>query len=154
VGSDEKAELARAHGCHHVIVYTRENFVERVKEITSGEGVAVVYDSVGKAVFMDSLDCLRPLGMMVTFGNASGPVPAFEPAVLAAKGSLFLTRPSLMTYTVKRTDLLASATELFEVVANGVIKVEIQQTYPLAEAAQAHRDLEARKTTGSTLLLP
>jgi NADPH2:quinone reductase len=154
VGSDEKAELARAHGCHHVIVYTRENFVERVKEITSGEGVAVVYDSVGKAVFMDSLDCLRPLGMMVTFGNASGPVPAFEPAVLAAKGSLFLTRPSLMTYTAKRTDLLASATELFEVVANGVIKVEIQQTYPLAEAAQAHRDLEARKTTGSTLLLP
>jgi NADPH2:quinone reductase len=154
VGSDEKAELARAHGCHHVIVYTRENFVERVKEITAGEGVTVVYDSVGKAVFMDSLDCLRPLGMMVTFGNASGPVPAFEPAVLAAKGSLFLTRPSLMTYTAKRTDLLASATELFEVVASGVIKVEIQQTYPLAEAARAHRDLEARKTTGSTLLLP
>jgi NADPH2:quinone reductase len=154
VGSDEKAELARAHGCQHVIVYSRESVVERVKEITGGEGVAVVYDSVGKAVFMDSLDCLRPMGMMVTFGNASGPVPALEPAVLSAKGSLFLTRPILMTYTAKRADLVASAAELFEVVMAGVVKVEIRRTYPLAEAAQAHRDLEARKTTGSTLLLP
>ncbi len=154
VGNDQKAELARAHGCHHTIVYTRENFVERVQEITHGEGVAVVYDAVGKAVFMDSLDCLRPLGIMVTFGNASGPVPPFEPAVLSAKGSLFLTRPTLMHYTAKRADLAASATELFDVVNSGAVKIEVQQTYPLAETAQAHRDLEARKTTGSSLLLP
>jgi len=154
VGTDAKAALAQAHGCHHTIVYTRENFVERVREITSGAGVAVVYDSVGKAVFMDSLDCLQPLGMMVTFGNASGTVPAFEPGVLAAKGSLFLTRPSLMHYTAKREDLLASAAELFDVVTQGVVAIEVQQSYPLADAAQAQRDLEARKTTGSTLLLP
>jgi NADPH2:quinone reductase len=154
VGNDEKAELARAHGCHHVIVYSRENFVERVREITNGQGVAVVYDSVGKETFIGSLDCLRPLGMMVSFGNASGPVPPFEPGILAAKGSLFMTRPTLMTYTAKREDLVASATELFEVVAIGAVKIEVRQTYPLAETAQAHRDLEARKTTGSTVLLP
>ncbi|KAB2932576.1 MAG: quinone oxidoreductase [Candidatus Contendobacter sp.] len=154
VGSDEKAELARAHGCQHAIVYSRENFVERVREITNGQGVAVVYDSVGKETFMGSLDCLRPLGMMVSFGNASGPVPPFEPGILAAKGSLFLTRPVLMTYTAKRPDLLASAAELFEVVASGAVRIEVRQTYPLAEAAQAHRDLEARRTTGSTVLLP
>jgi NADPH2:quinone reductase len=154
VGSDDKAELARAHGCHHVIVYTRENFVERVRELTEGRGVAVVYDSVGQATFMGSLDCLRPLGMMVSFGNASGPVPPFDPGLLAAKGSLFLTRPTLMTYTAQRADLVTSAAELFEVVARGAVKVEIHQTYPLAEAAQAHRDLEARRTTGSTVLLP
>ncbi|HHW77376.1 MAG TPA: quinone oxidoreductase [Xanthomonadaceae bacterium] len=154
VGSDEKAELARAHGCHHVIVYSRENFVERVREITGGQGVAAVYDSVGQATFMGSLDCLRPLGMMVSFGNASGPVPPFEPGILAAKGSLFLTRPTLMTYTAKRADLLASATELFEAVVDGAVKIEVRQTYPLAETAQAHRDLEARQTTGSTVLLP
>ncbi len=154
VGSDDKAELARAHGCHQVIVYTRENFVERVRELTDGRGVAVVYDSVGQATFMGSLDCLRPLGMMVSFGNASGPVPPFDPGLLAAKGSLFLTRPTLMTYTAQRADLVASAAELFEVVASGAVKVEIHQTYPLAEAAQAHRDLEARRTTGSTVLLP
>lgn len=154
VGSDEKAELARAHGCHHVIVYSRENFVERVREITNGQGVAVVYDSVGKETFMGSLDCLRPLGMMVSFGNASGPAPPFDPGMLAAKGSLFMTRPTLMTYTAKREDLVASATELFEVVAIGAVKIEVRQTYPLAETAQAHRDLEARKTTGSTVLLP
>lgn len=154
VGSDEKAELARAHGCHHVIVYSRENFVERVREITSGQGVAVVYDSVGKETFLGSLDCLRPLGMMVSFGNASGPVPPFEPGILAAKGSLFLTRPTLMTYTAKRPDLLASAAELFAVVASGAVNIEVRQTYPLAEAARAHRDLEARRTTGSTVLLP
>ena len=154
VGSDEKAELARAHGCQHAIVYSRENFVERVREITNGQGVAVVYDSVGKETFMGSLDCLRPLGMMVSFGNASGPVPPFEPGILAAKGSLFLTRPVLMTYTAKRPDLLASAAELFEVVASGAVRIEVRQTYLLAEAAQAHRDLEARRTTGSTVLLP
>lgn len=154
VGNDEKAELARAHGCEHPIVYTRENFVERVKDITQGAGVAVVYDSVGKDTFMASLDCLRPLGMLVNFGNASGPAPAIDPGLLSAKGSLFLTRPTLMTYTAKRADLLASANELFEVVASGVVKVEINQTYPLAEVVQAHRDLEARKTTGSTVLLP
>jgi len=154
VGNDEKAELARAHGCHHAIVYTRENFVERVREITGGQGVAVVYDSVGKDTFTGSLDCLRPLGMMVSFGNASGPVPPFEPGILAAKGSLFLTRSTLMTYTAKRVDLVASAAELFEVVASGVVNIEVRQTYPLAEAARAHRDLEARRTTGSTVLLP
>ena len=154
VGSDDKAELARAHGCHHVIVYSRENFAERVREITGGQGVAVVYDSVGQTTFMGSLDCLRPLGTMVSFGNASGPVPPFEPGILAAKGSLFLTRPSLMHYTAKRADLVASAAELFEVVGNGVVKIEVRQTYPLAETAQAHRDLEARQTTGSTVLLP
>ncbi|HAO32953.1 MAG TPA: quinone oxidoreductase [Candidatus Competibacter sp.] len=154
VGSDEKAELARAHGCHHVIVYSRENFTERVREITGGQGVAAVYDSVGKDTFMGSLDCLRPMGMLVSFGNASGPVPAFEPGILAAKGSLFLTRPTLMSYTAKRADLVASAGELFEVVASGAVKIEVHQSYPLAETAQAHRDLEARKTTGSTVLLP
>ncbi len=154
VGSDEKAELARAHGCHHVIVYSRENFTQRVREITEGQGVAAVYDSVGQATFMNSLDCLRRLGMMVSFGNASGPVPPFDPGILAAKGSLFLTRPSLMAYTAERADLLASAADLFEVAASGTVKIEVHQTYPLAETAQAHRDLEARKTTGSTVLLP
>ena len=154
VGNDEKAELARAHGCHHVIVYNRENFTERVREITGGQGVAAVYDSVGKDTFMGSLDCLRPLGMMVSFGNASGPVPPFEPGILAAKGSLFFTRPTLMTYTAERADLLASAAELFEVVSSGAVRIEVHQTYPLAETARAHRDLEARKTTGSTVLLP
>ena len=154
VGNDAKAELARAHGCHHVIVYTRENFVERVRELTHGQGVAVVYDSVGQATFMGSLDCLRPLGMMVSFGNASGPVQSFDPGLLAAKGSLFLTRPTLMTYTAQPADLAASAAELFQVVASGAVRIEVRQTYPLAEAAQAHRDLEARNTTGSTVLLP
>ena len=154
VGSEEKAELARAHGCHHTILYNRENFVERVREITGGQGVVVVYDSVGKDTFMGSLDCLRPLGMMVSFGNASGPVPPFEPAILAAKGSLFFTRPTLMTYTAQRADLLASAAELFEVVSSGAVRIEVRQTYPLAETAHAHRDLEARQTTGSTVLLP
>ena len=154
VGSEEKAELARAHGCHYTILYNRENVAERVRELTDGQGVAVVYDSVGKDTFMGSLDSLRPMGMMVSFGHASGPVPAFEPAILAAKGSLFLTRPTLMTYTAKRSDLLASAAELFTVVASGAVQIEVRQTYSLAETAQAHRDLEARKTTGSTVLLP
>ncbi len=154
VGSDEKAALAQAHGCAHPIVYTQENFVERVKAITGGEGVAVVYDGVGKDTFMPSLDCLRPLGMIVNYGNASGPAPALEPILLAAKGSLFLTRPTLMAYTAKRHDLLTSAKELFEVVESGIVKIEIHQTWPLAEAAEAHRAMEGRKTTGSSLLLP
>ena len=152
VGSDAKAELAAAHGCDHPIVYTRENFVERVKSITDGAGVPVVYDSVGKDTFMNSLDCLRPLGTMVLFGASSGPVEPFDPALLAPKGSLFLTRPTLMTYTAKRDDLLAAAKELFQVVASGAVKLEINQRFPLENAAEAHRALEARKTTGSTIL--
>ena len=152
VGSDEKAELAAAHGCDHPIVYTRENLVERVKSITDGEGVPVVYDSVGKDTFMQSLDCLRPLGTMVIFGQSSGPVPPLEVGLLAAKGSLFLTRPTLMTYTAKREDLVASADELFHVVETGAVKLEINQRFPLREAAAAHRALEARQTTGSTIL--
>jgi len=154
VGSPEKAELARAHGCHHPIRYDREDFAARVREITDDRGVDVVYDSVGQATFEKSLDCLRSLGMMVTFGQSSGPVPAFEIGNLAAKGSLFMTRPTLMTYTAARDDLLAHARDLFNVVTSKAVKIEVNQTYPLAEAARAHRDLEARKTTGSTILLP
>ena len=152
VGSDEKAELAAAHGCDHPIVYTRENFVERVKAITGGEGVPVVYDSVGKDTFMNSLDCLRPLGIMVLFGQSSGPVAPIDPGILAPKGSLFLTRPTLMTYTAKRDDLVVAAEELFEVVQSGAVKLEINQRFALKDAAEAHRALEARKTTGSTIL--
>ena len=152
VSSDEKAELAAAHGCDHPIVYTRENFVERVKSITDGEGVPVVYDSVGKDTFMDSLDCLRPLGSMVIFGQSSGAPPPLEVGVLAAKGSLFLTRPTLVTYTAKREDLVATAQELFQVVQAGAVRLEINQRFPLREAAAAHRALEARETTGSTIL--
>ncbi|MFN4065269.1 MAG: quinone oxidoreductase family protein [Parazoarcus communis] len=154
VGSDEKAAIARAHGCDHPIVYTREKFAERVREITAGEGVPVVYDSIGADTFMDSLSCLRPLGMMVLFGAASGPVAPFDCGVLAKMGSLFLTRPTLFTYIAKRTDLVAMAAELFEVVVSGKVRLEINQRYALKDAAQAHRDLEARKTTGSTILLP
>ncbi|MFQ5773820.1 MAG: quinone oxidoreductase [Kiloniellaceae bacterium] len=153
VGSEEKAELARTHGCEHPLNYRSEDFVARVKEITDGKGVPVVYDSVGKDTFEGSLACLRPMGLMVTFGNASGPVPPFELGRLAAMGSLYITRPTLMTYTAKREDLTASANELFEAVLSEAVKIEINQTYPLAEAAQAHRDLEARKTTGSTVLV-
>ena len=153
VGSEEKATLARAHGCDHPILYTAEDFVARVKAITGGAGVEVVYDSVGKTTFLGSLDCLKPMGMMVSFGQSSGAVPPFEPGLLAAKGSLFFTRPSLMTYTAQRADLVASAADLFEVVRSGGLKIEVAQTYPLAEAAQAHRDLEARRTTGSTILI-
>ena len=152
VGSAEKAELAQAHGCHHPILYNEEDFVARVQEITDGKGVDVVYDSVGQTTFMKSLDCLRPLGMMVTFGQASGPIPPFELGLLAAKGSLFITRPTLMTYTAKRKDLLEHANDLFSVVKSGAVKIEVRQSYLLSEAAQAHRDLEARKTTGSTVL--
>ncbi len=154
VGSDAKGELAKAHGCHHVINYREEDFVERVKEITGGKGVHVVYDSIGRDTFMGSLDCLRPLGMMVTFGNATGPIENFNPGTLAQKGSLFLTRPTLMTYTAAREDMVAMANELFDMVTSGKVKIEINQEYPLAEAAQAQRDLEARKTTGSTILVP
>ena len=154
VGSDEKAALARAHGCDHAIVYTRENFAERVKEITGGAKVPVVYDSVGKDTFMGSLDCLQPLGMLAVFGNGSGPVPPFDLGLLAQKGSLFVTRPTLVTYTAKRADLVAMADELFDVVKSGKVKIEVRQTFGLADAARAHIDLEGRKTTGSTVLLP
>ena len=154
VGSAEKAALAEAHGCTHTINYRDEDFVEKVKEITGGAGVVAAYDSVGKDTFEGSLQCIAPHGLMVTFGNASGPVPAFELGRLAPLGSLFITRPTLMTYSAKRADLEAMAAELFEVVLSGAVKIEINQTYPLAETAQAHRDLEARKTTGSTVLLP
>ena len=153
-GSDSKAALARDHGCDHTIVYTRENFVERTKEITGGKGVPVVYDSVGKTTFMGSLDCLQPLGMMVNFGSASGAPEPLNLGLLAQKGSLFVTRPTLNTYAAKREDLVASASDLFDVVKSGKVKIEIAQRYPLQDAAQAHRDLEARKTTGSTILLP
>jgi NADPH2:quinone reductase len=154
VGSKEKAELARAHGCDHTILYREEDFASRVREITRGRGVDVVYDSVGQATFMKSLDCLRPMGMMVSFGQSSGMVPPFDLGLLSAKGSLFLTRPTLMAYTAKREDLLAHASDLFEVVARGAVKIEIHQTYPLAEASRAHGDVEARMTTGSTILVP
>jgi NADPH2:quinone reductase len=150
-GSPEKAELARAHGCQHPLVYTQEDFASRVKEITGGKGVDVVYDSVGQATFMKSLDCLRPMGMMVSFGQSSGPMPPLDLSLLAQKGSLFLTRPSLMTYTARREDLLAHARDLFEVVQSGAVKVEVRRTYPLSEASRAHRDLEGRKTTGSSV---
>lgn len=153
-GSDEKAALARAHGAAHVINYNTENFVERVREITGGKGVSVVYDSVGKDTFIGSLDCLAPLGMMVSLGNASGSVPPFVVGELASRGSLFLTRPSLMSYMATRDDLEAAAASLFGVVSSGAVKIEIKQRYKLADVGQAHIDLEARKTTGSTILLP
>ncbi len=154
VGTEEKDELARAHGCTHVVNYQSEDFAERVKEITDGAGVRVVYDSVGKDTFEGSLSCLAPMGMLVTFGNSSGPVPPFDLGRLSALGSLFITRPTLMTYTATRKDLETSANELFEAVLSGAVKIEVNQTYPLSETAMAHRDLEARKTTGSTVLLP
>jgi NADPH:quinone reductase len=154
VGSDEKAELARAHGCDHPVVYTRENLSERVREITDGAGVPVVYDSVGADTYEASLDCLAPLGMLVSFGNASGPVQSVAPGDLAARGSLFFTRPTLMTYTAKREDLVASANELFDVVTQGAVSIEVNQTFALAEAQAAHRALESRQTTGSTVLMP
>ncbi len=154
VGSEEKAEVARAKGCEHPVLYQKEDFAERVREITDGRGVDVVYDSVGQATFMKSLDCIRPMGTMVSFGQSSGPVEPLNTGILAAKGSLFLTRPSLMTYTEKREDLLAHARDLFDVVEKGAVKVEINQTYPLSEAARAHEELEGRKTKGSSVLLP
>jgi NADPH2:quinone reductase len=152
VGSDEKAELARAHGCDHPIVYTREDFVVEVDRITNGKKLPVVYDSVGRDTFTKSLDCLRRRGMMVSFGNASGPVDSFPPAMLAQKGSLFLTRPTLYDYIATREELERAASELFDVVTNGKVKVEIAQRFPLRQAAEAHRALEGRRTTGSTVL--
>lgn len=154
VGSDEKVALAKKVGCRHVVVMSREKLSERVKAITKGKGVPVVYDGVGKDTFTESLDCLAPLGLMASFGNASGAVPPVNIGILAQKGSLFLTRPTLVNYTSKREDLLTSARELFAVVKKGAVKITVNQRYPLREAAQAHRDLESRKTTGSTVLLP
>ena len=154
VGSKEKAELAKAHGCHHVINYVTENFVERVAEITKGGKCAVVYDGVGKATFPGSLDCLKPFGMFVSFGNASGPLDAFNLGILAQKGSLYATRPTLNTHAAKRDSLVSLANELFNVVKGGAVKIEVNQTYPLKDAQTAHRDLESRKTTGSTVLIP
>lgn len=153
VSSEAKAELARKHGCDHVILYTQEDVASRVREIT-GEGVAVVYDGVGKDTFMASLDSLRRRGMLVTFGNASGAVPPFDPLLLSRKGSLYVTRPVLDHYSTTRAELLVLGNALFDVVLSGKVKIEVNQTYALAEAAQAHRDLEARKTTGSTVLIP
>jgi NADPH2:quinone reductase len=154
VGSEAKAALAHAHGCDHTILYKQEDFAARVREITHGAGVAVVYDGVGADTFLGSLDCLRPLGMMVSFGQSSGKIPPVDIGILAAKGSLFLTRPTLATYTAQRQDLMSSAAELFDVVKRGFVTIEVAATRPLAEAAQAHRDLQERRTTGSTVLLP
>jgi len=154
VGSDDKAKLAREHGCAHTIVYTRENFVDRVKEITGGKGVPVVYDGVGKDTFPASLDCLQPRGMFVSYGNASGPVAAFNLGMLAQKGSLYATRPTLVNYATDRESLNAMANELFGMVRAGKIKADVRQTFALKDAAEAHRALQSRQTTGSTLLLP
>ncbi|MGQ0663434.1 MAG: quinone oxidoreductase family protein [Pseudomonadota bacterium] len=154
VGSPDKAKLAAAHGCDHPILYREVDWVARVKEITKGAGVPVVYDSVGKDTFMKSLDCLRPLGLMVSFGQSSGALGPLETGILAQKGSLYLTRPTLFTYAAKRDDLVAMANELFAVVKQGAVKIEVNQTFALAEAAAAHRALEGRKTTGSSVLLP
>jgi NADPH2:quinone reductase len=153
VSTEAKAELARAHGAEHVVV-GHADLAAQVKRITGGAMVPVVYDSVGKDTFLGSIDCLAPLGLMVTYGNASGPVPPVEPALLAAKGSLFLTRPTLATYTAKRADLVATAEDLFDVVSKGAVKIMVNQTFPLRDAAAAHEALEARKTTGSTVLIP
>ena len=153
VGSQEKAEIAKVDGCTHVINYRTEDFVARVKEITGGKGCDVVYDSVGKDTFPGSLDCLKPKGLWVSYGNASGPVPPFDITLLSAKGSLFATRPSVMAYTARREDLIANAEDLFAMVTSGAVKIHVGHTYPLADVAAAHRDLEARKTTGSVVLL-
>lgn len=154
VGSEEKARLAAEHGCDHVLFYRTEDVAARVREITNGERVPVVYDSVGKDTFLTSLDCLRPRGLMVTFGNSSGPVGPIDPRILAQKGSLFLTRPTLGDYVRTRADLEATARDLFDVIGSGAVRVRVAQSYPLRDAEGAHRDLEARKTTGSTVLIP
>jgi NADPH2:quinone reductase len=154
VGSDAKAAVAREHGCHHALVPGRDDLAGRVRELTGGAGAHVVYDSVGKDTFFASLDCLRPLGMMVSYGNASGPVPPVAPLELARRGSLFLTRPILFHYIARRADLERAARELFEVIGRGAVRIEIGQSYALQDAAQAHRDLEARRTIGSTVLIP
>jgi NADPH2:quinone reductase len=154
VGSKEKADLAKANGCHHPILYQTENFVDRVKQITNGALCEVVYDGIGKTTFPASLDCIKPLGMFVSFGSASGPITAFDINLLQQKGSLFATRPTLNTYAAKRTDLIAIANDLFDVVGAGKVKIPVNQTYPLKDAAKAHRDLESRHTTGSSILVP
>jgi NADPH2:quinone reductase len=152
VSTEEKAELARAHGCAHPILYTKQDFAAEVDKLTAGQKLPVVYDSVGKATFMKSLDCLRPRGLMVSFGNASGPVDPISPLILSQKGSLFLTRPTLFHYIATRPELEQAANDLFDVVRSGKVKIEVKQRFPLAEAAEAHRALEARRTTGSTIL--
>jgi NADPH2:quinone reductase len=154
VSSEEKAELARAHGCTHTVNYKTEDFVERVKEITDGQGCDVVYDSIGKDTFPASLDCVKKFGLWATFGQSSGPLPDLNMGLLAQKGSLYATRPTLFTHIAERKDLEELAGSLMDVISGGHVKIEINQTYPLSEAAQAHRDLEGRKTTGSTVLLP
>ena len=154
VGSPDKARLAQDHGCHHPVLYDREDFVARVHEITDGRGLPVVYDSVGQSTFERSLDCLAPLGLMVSYGQASGPVPPFDPGLLARKGSLFLTRPTLATYIADRAALLAAARELFDVVRDGAVSIEIGQSYPLSDTRRAHEALESRQTRGSTRLVP
>lgn len=154
VGSEEKAELARAHGCHHTILYNQEDVSARVREITDGKGVPVVYDSVGQATVDASLGSLSPLGLLVSFGNSSGPVTGFDLGVLSARGSLYVTRPSLMTYVAADDDLRETARDLFAMVGSGRVKIEINQRYGLGDARKAHEDLEARRTTGATILLP
>jgi NADPH2:quinone reductase len=154
VGSAAKAEFARGHGCHHTLILGRDDLPAHVRELTGGKGANVVYDSIGKDTFFASLDSLRPLGLMVSYGNASGPVPAFQPLELSKRGSLFLTRPTLFHYIARRVDLVRAARELFDVIGSGVVRIEIGQTYPLQDVAQAHRDLEGRRTIGSTVLLP
>jgi NADPH2:quinone reductase len=154
VGSAEKAEFAAAHGCEHPLLYDEDDWVERVRVITGGAGVPVVYDSVGETTFARSLDCLAPRGLMVSFGQSAGPVPPLDVTTLAKKGSLFLTRPTLLHYVAQRRELLENSRELLDLVGRGVLKIEIGQTYPLRDAARAHRDLETRRTRGSTVLLP
>jgi NADPH2:quinone reductase len=154
VGSKEKAKIARAHGCTHPIVYTEENFVDRVAKITKGRKLPVVYDSVGKDTFEGSLNCLQPRGLFVTYGNASGPIPPFSPLLLTQKGSLFMTRPALPAYIATREEYEAAARDLFRAVKSGAVKIEVNQSFALKDAAQAHRALEARRTTGSTVLIP
>lgn len=153
VGSDEKAELAKAHGCTHTINYKTEDFVERVKELTDGKGCDVVYDSIGKDTFPGSLDCVKKFGLWATFGQSSGPLPELNMGLLAQKGSLYATRPTLFTHIAERSDLEQISSALFDVVKGGQVKIEINQTYPLSDAVQAHKDLEGRKTTGSTILM-
>ena len=154
VGSEAKAAAALAHGCHHALVTGRDDLVARVREISGGQGADVVYDSVGKDTFFPSLDCLRPLGLMVSYGNASGPVPAIQPLELSKRGSLFLTRPTLFHYIARRADLERAARDLFDVIGKGVVRIEIGQTHALQDVARAHRDLEGRRTVGSTVLIP
>jgi NADPH2:quinone reductase len=154
VGSPEKAEIAKAYGCDHVVLYREEDFVKRVKEITNGKGVPVAYDAVGKDTFMQTLDCISPRGMAVSFGGASGSPPLLDLGILASKGSLKVTRPTVATYVLNRSLLEPMAADLFDKVSSGKVKIEIKQRYALKDAVQAHRDLEGRKTTGSTILLP